>query len=304
MGAIFDGIQAALAAVLDLFYQLIPNFGLGIVILTVLVNAALFPLTLKQTRATRAFQAIQPEVRRIQKEYKDRPEEMQRELMRVQKEAGASPGGCLVPLLVQMPIWYALFRVLGLTQVNEAILPRVERFLPGAATGDMVPGILRWLPDGSALGQAIAQGNTDFLGMHLSWSPAQAFAEGLVTALPYLFMIVLMVATQYIQTWHQNYGQPKAEGPQAGAQSAMTKIMPLFIGFISWNFPAGLVLYWATGNLFRLGQQVVIFKIDGRPTPAAANGDKAAPAQPSEPGEGNRKKPQPSSKKKSRRRRS
>ena len=216
MGAIFDGIQAALAAVLDLFYQLIPNFGLGIVILTVLVNAALFPLTLKQTRATRAFQTIQPEVRRIQKEYKDRPEEMQRELMRVQKEAGASPGGCLVPLLVQMPIWYALFRVLGLTQVNEAILPRVERFLPGAATGDMVPGILRWLPDGSALGQAIAQGNTDFLGMHLSWSPAQAFAEGLVTALPYLFMIVLMVATQYIQTWHQNYGQPKAGGLPGG----------------------------------------------------------------------------------------
>lgn len=303
MGAIFDGIQAALAAVLDLFYQLIPNFGLGIVILTVLVNAALFPLTLKQTRATRAFQAIQPEVRRIQKEYKDRPEEMQRELMRVQKEAGASPGGCLVPLLVQMPIWYALFRVLGLTQVNEAILPRVERFLPGAATGDMVPGILRWLPDGSALGQAIAQGNTDFLGMHLSWSPAQAFAEGLVTALPYLFMIVLMVATQYVQTWHQNYGQPKAEGPQAGAQSAMTKIMPLFIGFISWNFPAGLVLYWATGNLFRLGQQVLIFKIDGRPTPVASSGDK--PAKPAESGNTtDRKKPQPSSKKKSRRRRS
>src|SRR5690554_2756710 len=145
MGAIFDSIQAALAYLLDVFYQVIPNFGLGIVILTVVVNLLLFPLTLKQTRATRAFQAIQPEIRRIQKEYKDRPEEMQKELMRVQKEAGASPGGCLVPLLVQMPIWYALFRVLGLAQVTEAILLQVEWFKPGVSIDDMVPGILRWL---------------------------------------------------------------------------------------------------------------------------------------------------------------
>jgi YidC/Oxa1 family membrane protein insertase len=304
MGAIFDSIQAALAYLLDVFYQVIPNFGLGIVILTVVVNLLLFPLTLKQTRATRAFQAIQPEIRRIQKEYKDRPEEMQKELMRVQKEAGASPGGCLVPLLVQMPIWFALFRVLAQVQVTEEILPRIARFIPDVNVGDTVAGLLRWLPDGSALGQAVAAGNTDFLGMHLSWSPAQAFAEGIATALPYLLMIVLMVATQYIQTWHSTYGQAKPEGPQAGAQQAMTKIMPLFLGFISWNFPAGLVLYWATGNLFRLGQQIVIFKIDGRPTPAATNGEGSASAKVTEPGDENRKKPQPSSKKKSRRRRS
>jgi YidC/Oxa1 family membrane protein insertase len=114
-------------------------------------------------------------------------------------------------------------------------------------------------------------------------------------------MMVLMVATQYIQTWHSTYGQDKPQGPQAGAQQAVTKIMPLFIGFISWGFPAGLVLYWATANLFRLGQQVVIFKIDGRPTPVAAvvpdkstppSGEDAIP-----------RKPQPGSAKKQQRRR-
>jgi membrane protein insertase Oxa1/YidC/SpoIIIJ len=108
-----------------------------------------------------------------------------------------------------------------------------------------------------------------------------------------------MVATQYVQTWHSTYGQAKPEGPQAGAQQAVTKIMPLFIGFISWNFPAGLVLYWATANLFRLGQQVVIFKIDGRPTPvAAAIADTPPPAEETTP-----KKPQQGAAKKQRRRR-
>ena len=106
--------------------------------------------------------------------------------------------------------------------------------------------------------------------MDLFTSPSEAMALGLSAALPYLIMIVLMVATQYVQQWHATYGQERPAGqPGAGAQQAITKIMPLFIGFISWNFPAGLIIYWATGNLFRLGQQALIFKMDGRPTPAA-----------------------------------
>lgn len=302
MVEIFHTFLEALALVLDWFYGLVPSFGLGIVLLTVLINLLLFPLTLKQTRATRAFQAIQPEIKRIQKELKDQPEEMQKELMRVQREAGASPGGCLIPLLVQAPIFLALFRVLSQIQVTEDLLPRVARFVPQVSLEDTVPRILELLPDGSALGEAIAAGNTGFLGMQLSVSPGQAFGAGLLAALPYLVMIVVMVASQYVQTWHATYGQEKQSGPQAGAQQVMTKVMPLFIGFVSWNFPAGLVLYWATANLFRLGQQVLIFRIDGRPTPAAANGEAASASPPAEE-EDRPKKPQPSSKKKQNRRR-
>src|SRR5680860_1096149 len=112
MGQLFRGLQEILASTLSFFYDLVPSYGLGIIFLTIVINLVVFPLTLKQTRATRAFQAVQPEIKRIQKELKEKPEEMQKELMRVQKEAGASPGGCLLPLLVQMPIWFALFRVL------------------------------------------------------------------------------------------------------------------------------------------------------------------------------------------------
>jgi YidC/Oxa1 family membrane protein insertase len=217
-------------------------YGLSIILLTIVINILVFPLTLKQTRATRAFTALQPEIKRIQAQYKDDPQEMQRQLMAAQKAAGATPGGCLLPLLVQMPIWFALFRLLG-DPLNHI----------GADT---------------SLGQTLASNETlTFLGMQLGTSPSTAVSEfGLVGAIPYLIMIVIMVATQYIQQWHATYGQVRDRNqPGAGAQQAVTKIMPLFIGFISWNFPAGLVLYWTTSNLFRLGQQVLIFKIDGRP---------------------------------------
>jgi YidC/Oxa1 family membrane protein insertase len=183
-----------------------------------------------------------------------------------------------------MPIWLALFRLLQ-DPLNSAY----------------------GLTD-TALGESIAAGGEPFLGMMLGTSPNQAVsASGILGAIPYLIMIVLMVATQYIQQWHSTYGQVKSKQPGAGAQQAITKFMPLLIGFISWNFPAGLVLYWSTSNLFRLGQQVLIFKIDGRPpTPGAVAKELDKPKNgPSndEPSDTASGKPQPGATDKRRRRR-
>ena len=240
MGQLFNGLKDILGGALSFFYELLPSYGLAIILLTISVNLLLFPLTLKQTRSTRAFQSIQPEVRRIQKELKEKPEEMQKELMRVQREAGATPGGCLLPLIVQMPIWFALFQVLS------------------------VAGIVH-IPEGSALRTAIEGGQTNFLGMNLTLKVSEAVALGIGTAVPYLLMLAIMVASQYVQQWHATAGQIRPDNPQAAATQMVTKVMPFFIGFVSYNFPAGLVLYWMTGNIFRLLQQVVIFRIDGRP---------------------------------------
>lgn len=295
MGQVFDRLQQFLGYALSFFYDLLSpvlsngwSYGLAIILLTIAINVVVFPLTLKQTRATRAFSALQPQIKKIQAEYKDEPQELQKRLMAAQKEAGATPGGCLLPLLVQMPIWFALFRLLRtplrfLTEVVEGttVLQLDASGLPLINTAAIQPvspvsGLGRALHD---LGHFLEPGNLQpgnwisgfdmhsFLGMNLGISPSQAMTLfGLAVAVPYLVVIVLMVATQYIQQWHSTYGQDKnANQPGAGAQQALTKIMPLFIGFISWNFPAGLILYWATSNLFRLGQQVLIFKIDGRP---------------------------------------
>ncbi|HKX75420.1 MAG TPA: YidC/Oxa1 family membrane protein insertase [Acidimicrobiia bacterium] len=238
MGAIFEGLKDILGAGLAFFYDLIPSYGLAIILLTIAVNLVVFPLTLKQTRSTRAFQSIQPDVRRVQKELKDKPEEMQKELMRIQREAGATPGGCLLPLLVQFPIWIGLFQLLS-NPVN--------------------------IPENSALRAAIDQGQTIFLAMNMHTRVSDAVSAGVGTAIPYVLMLAIMVASQYVQTWHATAGQVRPDNPQAAATQAVTKIMPLFIGFVSYNFPAGLVLYWTTSNIFRLLQQIVIFRIDGRP---------------------------------------
>jgi len=274
MGAIFDGLKDILGAGLAFFYDLIPSFGMAIILLTIAVNLVVFPLTLKQTRSTRAFQAIQPEVRRVQKELKERPEEMQKELMRIQRAAGATPGGCLLPLLVQFPIWISLFQLL---QSRTHI------------------------PEGSDLAAAIARGDTHFLGMELGTRVSDAVATGVTHAIPYVLMLGIMVATQYVQQWHATAGQVKPENPQAAATQAVTRIMPLFIGFVSYNFPAGLVLYWTTSNIFRFVQQIVIFRIDGRPQPVQATESKPRPEE-TENNNNKTSRPQPGSAERRRRR--
>lgn len=260
-------IEQILGSVLAFFYDALTpffsegwGFGLAIIFLTIAINIVVFPLTLKQTRSTRAFSALQPKIKKIQAEFKDDKEEMQKRLMEVQKEAGASPAGCLLPLLVQMPIWFALFRLLRTPLVLDE-------------AGNLVQGAAHAIDPLSALGMALQDTVTKtFVGMDLLLSPSQAMAIGISSAYPYLILMALMIATQYVQQWHSTYGQDKNTGaPGAGATQAITKIMPLFIGFISYNFPAGLVLYWSTSNMFRFGQQVLIFKIDGRPPAPGSN---------------------------------
>lgn len=284
MSGFLTAIEQGLGAVLSFFYDLIPSFGVAIILLTVAINLLLFPLTLKQTRSTRAFQSIQPEIRRLQKEYKDDPETMQRELVRVQREAGATPGGCLIPILVQFPIWLALFR----------LLQNVSDIASGGAVDPLIPA-------DSALLEAVRAGETRFLGMSLGTRMSEGILSDVVTALPYVFMLVLMVATQYIQQWHATRGQLTADlTPQQRQQQQtsqmITRIMPLFIGFISWSFPAGLVLYWTTSNLFRLGQQVVIFRMDGRPQPPGGGRGEGPDRSPESPRETSGTTPSPDGK--------
>lgn len=283
MGAFFDGIKQVLGWFLGVFYDVIPNYGVAIIFLTILINLVLFPLTLKQTRSTRAFQTIQPEIKRLQAKHKDDPQTLQAEMMKMQKEAGATPGGCLIPLLVQMPIWFALFRVLREAASVDEI----------ASSG---------IPASSSLYQHLVEGGGRFLGMDLGFEPSIIYGtEGLVATIPYLILMAIMVTVQFIQQWHAQPRDGRPQDKQAQQMQTITKFMPLFIGFISWSFPAGLTLYWASSNVFRLGQQALIFRIDGRPAPPPKDApkDESSDKAPSPPA-----KPQGSAKKKQRRRRS
>ncbi|MCJ7828877.1 MAG: YidC/Oxa1 family membrane protein insertase, partial [Dehalococcoidia bacterium] len=86
------------------------NFGWAIIVLTVVVRLALFPLTARQTQSTKAMQTLQPKIQELQKKYAKNQQKLQQEMMKLYKEAGINPLGCLWPMLIQLPIWIALYQ--------------------------------------------------------------------------------------------------------------------------------------------------------------------------------------------------
>ncbi|NOY56739.1 MAG: YidC/Oxa1 family membrane protein insertase [Actinobacteria bacterium] len=231
-----DSLARMIGLPMSLFYDVIPNYGISIIFLTLLINLILFPLTLKQTRSTRAMQEIQPEVKKLQKKHKEEPELLNKAMMALYKEKGVSPAGCVLPMLVQMPIWFGLFR----------LLRSPEKFMP----------------EGSNIIHALQAGLPSFLGMDLGVTPKDALSSGWIGAIPYLLVVLLVIGSGWIQSKQAMPASSDGAGQQA---QMMTKMMPLLFGVFSFSFPAGLNLYFVTSNLFRIGQQSLIFRLDGRP---------------------------------------
>jgi len=278
-----------LGGVLNFFYQIIPNLGIAIIFLTLAISLVLFPLTLKQTRSMKAMQEIQPEVKRLQKELKGDKEELNKQLMALYQERGVNPAAGCLPLIVQMPIWFGLFSVLRSIQVPEGGTEAYSKYI-----GDGTEAI-----------------NTMFLGMDLTLSPSSVVPDAIksgdiLTALPYVLLIILIVAAGFYQQIQTTRTSKKPEGEQSQTAQSMQnamKIMPFFFGFISWTLTSGLGIYFATSNLFRIGQQALILRMD-----AGGDDDKKKPAlppdAPPEDGEtGDEGPSQHASKKKNRRRR-
>ena len=121
IGGIWDliAMQPMINTLIVLSHYLFGEFGLAIIALTIIVNVLLSPLTLKQIRATTAMQALQPKLTELQKKYAKDKQKLAKEQMAMYKQSGMSPAGCLVPMLIQMPVWIALFwsvmRVLAVT---------------------------------------------------------------------------------------------------------------------------------------------------------------------------------------------
>lgn len=265
----WEWLLTGLGTLLAFFYDIIPEYGIAIILLTLTVSLVLFPLTVKQTRSMKAMQEIQPEVKKLQKELKGEKEELNKQLMELYKEKGVNPAAGCLPLLVQMPIWFALYRVLWqgngipedsslkmvLDAANEALYVRDA---DGALTGTLKEGV----DIGADMFEQVR-----FLGMNLLVRPSQAVDFGdIIGSLPYILMIAVIVVAgfyQQVQTTRKRKDDPKAndQAPQMqGMQNAM-KIMPVVFGFITWNFVTGLGLYFATSNIFRVGQQAIILNM-------------------------------------------
>ena len=268
----FTILAPPLGQLLSILFNIWPhNYGVAIILLTLIVSLLLFPLTLKQTRSMKAMQEIQPEIKALQKELKHDREELNKQMMALYQERGVNPAAGCLPLILQMPIWFALFRVLrvGPSADDPTVLDPTDI-----------------IPTDSKLADALLAGDSGFLGMDMLKSPQQLTSEGLAAAIPAILLILAVVATgfyQGLQTTRKNKANGKQqESKQAQQMQTVAKIMPLFLGFISWGFPTGLVLYFAVSNLFRIGQQAVIFHLDDNDDDGSSSQgakDKSAPPE-------------------------
>jgi YidC/Oxa1 family membrane protein insertase len=248
----------------------------AIILLTLAISILMFPLTLKQTRSMKAMQAIQPEVKKLQKEYKTDREELNKQLMALYQENGVNPAAGCLPLLVQMPIWFALFSVLRIGVTEQSWFGRLlERSLNAEGVAASFPARLLSgdsIPADSSLAEGLINGESSFAGMDLLISPSSAFADSIGGAVPYLILIAIVIAAgfyQSVQTTRSKKDDPPKD-KQAQNMQTVTKVFPLLIGVFSWGFPTGLVLYFAVSGIFRVGQQGYILRLDEQHAAQAA----------------------------------
>jgi len=217
-------LQAILRSLLEFFYLLIPNYGVAIILLTILVKALLFPLTNKSHKSTSKMQTIQPEVAKLREQYKNDPKKLNAKTAELYKQEGVNPlGGCF-PILFQIPIFLALYGLL-----NNYFPLRGAIFIPG------------WIYDLSAP-EAIFQFDKGITFFRARYDA--------IRLLPILYLVGQILTTKVTQA-----GQI---GSQSAAQQKIFSIgMPIFLFFILYNLPSGLLLYWSTMNFITIAQHLI-----------------------------------------------
>jgi YidC/Oxa1 family membrane protein insertase len=247
-GSIFDPVYNFFGAILAFFYSIIPNLGVSIILLTVVVMLALFPLTAKQAKAMMHMQRAQPEIKKLQAKYKNDKAKLNEEVMKFYQENKINPlAGCL-PLLVQMPIFLALFRVMR--EPYKHIPKGSDLYAAFCTTSNGVLHTKECNVPKLGLPNAL-----HFLGMDLSQN-ATGVSGGFLDALPYFILVGLVIITAFAQS-----RQSRRNAPNMTSQMAMiSTVLPIAFGLFSLQFPAGLVLYFLISNLWRLGQQELIMR--------------------------------------------
>lgn len=206
-------------ALIVLSNVLFGNYGLAIIAFTILIRLVTYPLTLRQLRATRSMQEMQPQMQEIQKKYKD-PRRRQEEMMKLYREVGFNPLGCALPMLIQIPIWIALYNVIRSTL---------------GATPEALFGLSGRLYDWHYITSAIPL-DRHFLFLNL--------------ATPSFPLVVLVVVTTFVQQKLTMTRPVTGDPRQASMSRTMLWMMPLLFGWFTLTVPSGLGLYWFTTNLF------------------------------------------------------
>ena len=274
-------LYSAFGFVLKLIYDIVSNYGLSIILLTLLIKIIVLPLTLKQQKAMTKMQRIQPKLQEIQEKYKDDKEKASQETMKLYKEYGVNPmGGCL-PLLIQFPILIAFYQVIQKPVQYMLSMPVKE--IKALCTAHNVT----YNTSGAQilLAKELGKINFDFLGIDLSavpWDQIKSFMAGKtgIIALVAIIIPALACFTTYLtskvsssvnQTKKEEAAKsqkkkrvlsPDEKTSNANSGESMTKsmtyMMPIMTLFFTFTLPAAMGLYWTVSNVFAIVQTVLL----------------------------------------------
>jgi YidC/Oxa1 family membrane protein insertase len=205
------------------------SFGLTIIVLTILIRAAMYPLTRRQLRATKAMQTIQSQVAELQKKYAKDRQKLAQEQLKLYKQTGMNPLGCLWPMLIQFPVWIALYQ-----SIIRVLAVAPEDFLSlSKHLYTSWPLVFSQVPLGS-----------QFLWLNLA------------TPDPWLVLPILVGGSMWVQ--QKMTTLPSADPRQQQQSQIMLWMMPLMFGYLTFTFPSGLALYWLTSNIISIVMQYFV----------------------------------------------
>lgn len=217
------------------------TWALSIVGLVIVIRILLIPLFVKQIKASRGLQLLQPDMKKIQEKYKGKSDQasreaMSREMMALYRHHGTNPLASCMPILLQSPIFFALFRVLNGIPNERTVGPLDEE-------------LVRQADAATLLGAPLSD---TFLG-----------ADTISTQLLTVVLIIMMSATTFItqrQLMRKNMPAAALEGQFAQQQKIMLYLLPVIFAVSGVNFPIGVLIYWTTTNLWSMGQQFYVIR--------------------------------------------
>ncbi|MFD5491917.1 membrane protein insertase YidC [Streptomyces sp. NPDC001812] len=226
-------------------------WGLSIVSLVILIRICLIPLFVKQIKATRAMQTLQPEMKKIQERYKNDKQRQSEEMMKLYKDAGTNPLSSCLPILAQSPFFFALYHVLNSIASNDTVGVINERLLESAQKAHIF---------GAPLAAKFTDNADKVEALNASLTDVRV-----VTAL----MIVLMSLSQFYtqrQLMTKNV-DTTVKTPFMQQQKMLMYVFPVIFAVFGINFPVGVLVYWLTTNVWTMGQQMYV--IHNNPTPGS-----------------------------------
>ncbi len=263
-------LAPVLGPVLKFIYQIVNNYGLAIILFSILMKLLIFPLNVKQQKSMDQMRLIQPELAKINKKYKNDKEKLQKETMKLYEQHNVNPAAGCLPMLIQFPIIFALYRVinqpmtyimgigsetvikiinalkLDINVTNKNILMTKEIEIANKMTPDVIQKLGDILPDG------IQSIDFNFLGLDLATTP-QLSKISLLWIIPVLAVITTYL-TSKITTWTQP--NMNTDDNAASMGKSMMTIMPLMTGYFCFMMPSGVGLYWIINNVLSILQQL------------------------------------------------